>query len=810
MRNAKQSITFKVIFGYLLLALLIGFAAWLIYPQVRAFVYPAKEKESANRKLTYVRNALSLLYEAETVGRSAMATGDTEQFSRYRAYTDSIVVQIDSLAKITETSAQTSQLDSIKIGLMQKTQNMKAMVDLRKEQFSRDFYAEAVDELEKKDIYFEDYANNPKLESVNPRVKRAVVDYMEYIRRDNIEADQNMTSLAEKVKEVMTKLGRRQKILEMNIIKREDILFTNDRNISQKIRNLLVALEKEGTLSSQDRERELRSKIGEVSNTLKIIGGVSICLALGFVIMVFRDASRSQKYSLQLEKSNTVARSLLKSREQLMATITHDMRSPLNTVIGFTELLQKTDLNGKQENYLSHVEKSSEYILRLVNDLLDFSKLEAGRVHIEQVTFNAKSLIEDIAVVGLPTVIKEGLKINMDLAKDLDGYYMSDPFRIKQIVSNLISNAYKFTDHGSVNIRAGIIQHEKSKSLFFEITDTGIGINKEKQDIIFKEFTQEDEGIEQTYGGFGLGLAITKRLIDLLHGNITLSSEKGKGSTFLVQIPVNEVKGYTIEEAEPLTPGKKPKRILIVDDDPSQLNLAEEIVGNLSIKHDTARNGIEALQCIENNNYDLILTDIQMPEMEGIDLIKALRKKSDYSDVMIYALSGNGSLKPSDYKQLGFSGSLRKPYLPQKLLRLITHNESDQQTDNTTSESIAVDPEKGYTLEDLKLFADQDPDSLQSILNVFVESTADSLYDLNTALAHRSCEDINKIAHKMLPMFRQLHAIEIITILEKLESPDLPCTSKVVLHSLGNVVNQKTNKLLLSLKEEIKDLYHNV
>lgn len=176
----------------------------------------------------------------------------------------------------------------------------------------------------------------------------------------------------------------------MNIIKREDILFTNDRNISQKIRNLLVALEREGTLSSQDRERELRSKIGEVSNTLKIIGGISIFLALGFVIMVFRDASRSQKYSLQLEKSNTVARSLLKSREQLMATITHDMRSPLNTVIGFTELLQKTDLNRKQENYLSHVEKSSEYILRLVNDLLDFSKLEAGRVHIEQVTFNAK------------------------------------------------------------------------------------------------------------------------------------------------------------------------------------------------------------------------------------------------------------------------------------------------------------------------------------------------------------------------------------------------------------------------------------
>lgn len=809
MKNTKQSITFKVIFGYLILALLLGFAAWLIYPQVRAFVYPAKEKESANRKLTYISNALSLLYEAETVGRSAMATGDTTQFRRYRQYTDSINVQIDSLARIMDTSAQTSQLDSIKIGLEEKTENMTTMVKLRREQFGRDFVAEAISELENNSIYFEDYENNPKLESASPRVKKAMVDWMKYLRRDNIEADQNMTNMAEMVKEAMNKISRRQKQLEMNIIKREDILFTNDRNLSQKIRNLLVSLEREGTLSAQDRERELRSKISEVSTTLKIIGGISILLALGFVIMIFRDASRNQRYSSQLEKSNTMARSLLKSREQLMATITHDMRSPLNTVIGFTDLLRKTDLNVKQKNYLKHVEKSSEYILRLVNDLLDFSKLEAGRVHIEQVTFNAKNLVQDIAVVGLPTVIKEGLTINMDLEDELDAFFTSDPIRIKQIISNLISNAYKFTNEGSVNIRAGITRNSGSH-LFFEITDTGIGIDKEKQQLIFKEFTQADERIEQTYGGFGLGLAITKRLVDLLKGSINLSSEKGKGSTFLVHIPVKEVQGYTEEVEETSSPGIHPDRILIVDDDPAQLNLAREIVNTLSIEYDTAKNGREALELAQNHYYDLILTDVQMPEMDGIDLIQALRKEDSYTGVPIYALSGNGSLKPADYKKLGFTGSLKKPYVPEKLLRLITHNEGESDSPITSSSGFEVDPAKGYTLEDLKQFADQDPDSLQSILNVFVDSTTNSLYDLNTAIDNKSCTDINKIAHKMLPMFRQLHAEDIISILEKLEDPELPCTSKVVLRSLGSIVNQKTNHLLKSLKEEIKDQYHSV
>ena len=803
MRNTRQSITFKVLFGYFMLAMVIGLGIYLVYPQVKAFIYPPKEKKSANKKLTYISNALSLLYESETVGRSAMATGDTTQFRRYRAFTDSITVQIDSLAKIIDSKSQGQQLDSIKIKLDAKTENMQAMVALRSEQFSRDFSEEAMQELIKQDIYFEDYENNPVIDTMQPRLKSALVDIMEYLRKDNTAADRNMKDMAKTVRNVLRTIEQRKKKLQMDIIKREDVLFTNDRTISKKIRDLLTSLERESTLSAQDRERELRSKVTEVSQTLQIIGGVSILLALGFVAMVFRDASKSQRYSTRLEESNAFTQSLLDSREQLMATITHDMRSPLNTVIGFTELLDKSRLDKKQKNYLDHVQKSSEYILRLVNDLLDFSKLEAGRVAVEEVPFNAKNLIGDIAVVALPSVTKEGVEINLDVDEALDSFFVSDPFRIKQIVANLISNAYKFTDRGAVNIEAKL-EGEENKKICFEVSDTGIGIDREKQELIFKEFTQADHNIEHTYGGFGLGLAITKRLVDLLDGELELQSEVGTGSTFKVVIPVKELSGKPEDKKKEVS-GKIPESILIVDDDPAQLSLAQEIVNGLSIHSEIAHNGQEALKKAIERQYDLILTDVQMPEMDGVDLIKALRNRTDYKNVAIYALSGNGSLKPSDYKELGFTGSLRKPYLPAKLLRLITHNEGDSQPLLDIPEKKIKKTKKGYMLNELKLFADEDPDSLKSILSVFISGTRENLETLNSFLRKGDCLEINKTAHKMLPMFRQLSTHEIIPILEKLERPDLDCTSKKVLRSLGKTVNEKILAILKNLEKEIKD-----
>ena len=294
MKNTKRSITLKVLAGYLLIALLIIVGVWFIYPQIKTFIYPEKENGTTNKKLTYTSNALSYLYETETIGRTAMATGSQDQFKQYRVIVDSISPQLDSLRALTTTKMLIQQLDSIQILLRTKTQNISTMVQLRREQYSRNYYDEALSELTKEDIYFEDYKNDPRLDSVDAYTKKVIVDYLEYLRKDNADPDQNLTSMAKTVRETLAKIEDRKKQLEIDIINKENNLLKNDREINLKIRTLLSSFEQEGMLSAKQREDLLNSRIEEISQTLKIIGIISIILLPSkYSFRVYRSTSKN-------------------------------------------------------------------------------------------------------------------------------------------------------------------------------------------------------------------------------------------------------------------------------------------------------------------------------------------------------------------------------------------------------------------------------------------------------------------------------------------------------------------------------------
>ncbi|MEH6407058.1 MAG: ATP-binding protein [Leeuwenhoekiella sp.] len=811
MKNTSRSITFKVLAGYILIAGLVTLAYLFIYPRIKEFIYPPQQEKVANRKLTFISNALSYLYEAETIGRTAMATGSNEHYGQYSKLVDSITLQLDSLRSLNKLPNQNSNLDSIKLMLSRKTENMETMVKLRAKQISGSFSEDALAELIKEDIYFEDYENNPQLDSLDTKSKNTYVEFYNWLRRDNIPEDKSMRSMAQTVREILTKIEKRKKKLESDIINRENELLENDQNLTSNIRNLLSTLEHENYISAQARENELNARILEISNRLKIFGVISILLAVGFVIMIFIDASKSQQYNKQLEESNAVTRSLLKSREQLMATITHDMRSPLNTIIGFTEILKKSNLNSKQDRYLNNVEKSSYYILRLVNDLLDFTKLEAGRVKVEKVAFNPKTLLEDVLTVSLPSQLKTGVEILSEASTGSDRYFISDPFRIKQILSNLITNAYKFTEKGKITITTAF--DEDKNILNFKVIDTGIGIPQNKQKLIFNEFSQAGGDIERKYGGFGLGLAISQKLALLLDGELHVQSEPGKGSTFTVQIPVKLSKNTNGKEKHLLPPEIIPhnlNNILFVDDDPSQHILMSEIMKPMGITCDTSINGKEALAKMEEKNYDLIITDIQMPVMNGVEFIKSIKKNPGLKNIPVIALSGNNELNHEDYINLGFIQNLKKPYSPQLLINILKEfqgksidEHKDLESPERPSSHLNGDS-KTYSLDELALFADNDSDSLKAILKIFIESTLQNKNNLKEAIEKNETLEVNKIAHKMLPMFKQLRAVEIIPILEKLESTELEKTSKVVRNSLKKVAIEKIDDLTELLINELK------
>jgi len=578
---------------------------------------------------------------------------------------------------------------------------------------------------------------------------------------------------------VLIEVEQKEREYELQIKTRENKLLKNDQIITKQLRDLMAAIEDNERKKSIAKLNSSNSILNKTSNFIIVITGISLFIAVVFLVLITKDVSKSQKYRNELEEEKLYTESLLKTRESLINTVTHDLRSPLNTVIGYSDLLEKTGLNNKQKHYLDHLKKSSDYILHLVNDLLDLSKLEAGKMVIEELPFSPKKLIENTISSIIPINDKKDLTISINTEDQLQKQFLGDPFRIKQILINLVNNAYKFTIEGSITIKSSIIENGVGeKEMVISVTDTGIGISEDQQKYIFEEFSQGDDDTEKKYGGFGLGLAITKKIIHLLKGKIKLESKLEKGSTFTFHIPVKLAKSQISEEdQEPIQQpqyfNNNNKKVLIVDDDISQLDLTSEVVSLMNFSYDICENGKEAIKLLNRNTYDLILTDIQMPIMDGFELLKSL-KNTSYRDTPIIALSGRTDASISQYKNAGFSGSLRKPYAPKALMDLITDLLKIDTIDIGHKNQVLETPESNlYSLQDLMLFAQGDSESLYAILDTFCTSTAGHIQELNTAIDLKDFDQIKRLAHKMLPMFKQIKAKEIIPILNTLEHQDI-------------------------------------
>ncbi|HSP82530.1 MAG TPA: ATP-binding protein, partial [Gillisia sp.] len=524
-----------------------------------------------------------------------------------------------------------------------------------------------------------------------------------------------------------------------------------------------------------------------------------------FLFLIVKDISRSQRYRLQLEEAKSITEELMYRREQFIATITHDLRTPLNTVMGYTELMGKSGLTQKQDHYLSHLKKSSEYILHLVNDLLDLSKLEAGKMLIENLPFNPKNLLEDTFYNTIPEQDKKHLKFSVIASPETDCKVLSDPFRIKQILSNLITNAYKFTEKGeiiaSISMKKKI---EDSYILTISIKDSGIGINESKQEEIFEEFSQEHGDIEKKYGGTGLGLAITKRITSLLKGKIELKSKQGEGSEFIVRIPVKKLPvEETVENDEIIKVTEKDlkgKNILVVDDESSQLALSKELIKSTGMNCHTASNGLEALKKLETGNYHLVLTDIQMPKMDGFELVRSIKNNPDFSNIPVIAISGQTTVPAENYTEAGFAGNILKPYKPADLLFKIGEVLKIDIEKKERSNNYNSSGKSEYSLEEIFLFTGEDQVALDTILTAFIESTRLNLKEIENSVDKGDQERVSQIAHRMLPMFKQMKANEIVPKLQDLEE------KKPAAFSNGHIkaLLEEIEVLLFQLQKEVK------
>ena len=544
--------------------------------------------------------------------------------------------------------------------------------------------------------------------------------------------------------------------------------------LTARMDSLIKQYEEEMTLRARQ-DAELQQEVR--MRSARIIGGIAVgavLLSAFFQILIMRDISRSNRYRQQLEVANKRAEDLLVAREKLMLAITHDFKAPLGSIMGYTELLSRLTEDERQRFYLDNMKSSSEHLLKLVSDLLDFHRLDLNKAEVNRVTFNPSQLFDEIYVSFEPLTAAKGLALQCHVAPELNGRYISDPLRLRQIVNNLLSNAVKFTQKGEISLTAG---YDSSK-LTIAIADTGKGMASEDRERIFQEFTRLSGA--QGEEGFGLGLSIVKKLVTLLEGTIDVQSTLGKGSCFTVTLPLYPV-GKSIAESESpesenvditeesaAIPPMKVIRVLLIDDDKIQLNLTAAMLKQHGIDAVCCEQLEQLIEQLRSSVFDVLLTDIQMPAINGFDLVKLLRASNipQAKTIPVIAVTARSEMDKAALHEHGFAGCLHKPFTVKELL--MTVNEGQLSADEAhITEDMAT---AGINFSALTAYSEDDPEAASSIIQTFIEETGKNIERMQQALNDKEVDGIAAMAHKLLPLFTMIGADETITPLKWLEA----------------------------------------
>ncbi|WP_308590483.1 hybrid sensor histidine kinase/response regulator [uncultured Prevotella sp.] len=823
----KFDITGKATVGYILMTAIIILAGWLVYGNTQSVMLVDKaEKQFMMRRDLTDRLVYSVL-EVNNKER-AICLGLYDKLPEFNNAVEQTLATAETLKKCLGNDSATVRIDSLEYLVQMKRQNTFILMRIMGNADADRFYMDKVKSLsqghdsvmmkqkaleikEDKETVYEVVKTKKtffgRLGDAFRKQRYDTVHVARHSRKNVSDSLSHNVDIADTVADVLKQIRQQQAMYERrassNIKRREQRQQIMGIELTQRISQIMADIradEHNALQESLDKDREARQDV-----LLKIILLAIAAAATAIVLSSYirRSIRREREYRRNIEEAKDETERIMRQREQLLLTITHDIKAPAASISGFIELMKGGHLDRQMQLYIDNIGTSARHLLNLVGALLDYHRLDAGKVEPHPVPFCPNRLVADCVEAMKPQAAEKGLEIRVRADDEkLDRMYKGDTFRIKQIIDNLTGNAIKYTAEGSITVTVDMEARTVDGWQWIKIcvNDTGRGMTREESERVFKAFTRLSDA--QGTEGVGLGLAITKELVEILGGKIKLVSEKGKGSCFIVFLPLESGEEYNedkksddkgqgqTQKSFATTIGNK--NILIVDDDRLQLNLLTEMLGRIdkqklfTVKAMT--HASEALKEIDSFRPDIMFVDIEMPEMSGTEFLKRIAKGRRQR---IFAMTAHEPTIKQELLACGFDGCLFKPFSINELAKALSVEIKEEIKGKSTDK-----------FGQLTAFAEGDKDAEREIFSGYISELEEFIGLLGNAKADDLRRKVAHVAHKSLPLMKMIDS----RICERLVALSPKYVEKLSDKELSEdvlIMKNEFSKVVAEMKERI-------
>ncbi len=787
----------------LIIAAAVAISGYFAYTNISGIVGSMEKLAQPDHKLYLLKDISSDLVIVENSARMFVLTQNKKALAPFDSLQNRIPEKLQSLYELSERGSEDRTLiDSMHTFSAQKIKIWQEILKLHRAlRKNEPDFSEVYSKLEEQkidtiaveyEVEIEQKGLFRKLFRKKQTTTETDTTYVEHDVATTNEIKQNISELE-------TKLAQKDK--QSNVL--ESKLIAQNLAVGKKINQLITDAERLANTKWVDKTKEADQLASKTYQLLLILWIAAVVLLLFVLVLLFNFLRKTRTYQNALRKAKTEAENLAKVKEQFAANVSHELRTPVNAIYGLSEQLMLQELDPTAREQVSILAKSANHLKSIVNDTLDFSKIQANKLKFSSDHFSPAEIFNEVLSLQKFEASKKGIVLKFDNRLPLNFALLGDPLRLKQILINIIGNAIKFTNKGTISVQTQIEDMDSGSLLHFVITDSGIGISDENLSVIFEEFVQADNHEGKKYSGTGLGLAIVKKLVELQKGTITVESKLHQGTSISVKIPYlrGDIEKIERDDYVPLIIPNEMQElsVLIADDEEFNRYLLQAILKKWKMKFNEATNGLEAVELSKKTHFDVILMDVRMPRLNGIEATKAILQENP--DATIYAITAsNKDIDRQECLDAGMKGFLSKPFSEKNLFETFLGVLQSKSEINQSDQSDQLN------LKQLEHLFAGDLVFMNEMITLFIKSTEKGLLEIKKAEAADDWESVHETAHKMASPCKHLQFENLYSNIKKIEELTQQTGKKTELAQLLAIVETDISTINARLKKHLQKL----